>query len=191
MDVNSEKNEDSLQFVETITEKMNEAYKQIKNAQSFAEFSSLLIAKAQRKPIEDRDTENQNENLFPITVSNNIVMSFDDELEIEDEVFEEYIKEEYLKPLYESSEGIMESYKLDKLLKKNFMNELKEALIDKQKTMTERELKALKRMYEKMQNDSNLSNTDRGKFKILYLDTCSSSQFWNLLDLLIIIFIGK
>lgn len=165
-----ENDENSVEFIESITEKMNEAYKQIENARSFAEFSSLLIAKAQRKPVKDTELENDGENLFPPTENNKIIMSIDDELEIEDEVFEEYIKEEYLKPLYESSEGAMESFKIDKLLKKNFMSELKDALIEKQKTMSERELKALKRMYNKIQKDSSFSKTEIGKYiKILNL----------------------
>ncbi|XP_031777915.1 uncharacterized protein LOC100678565 isoform X1 [Nasonia vitripennis] len=161
LDLHSEKDEDNLQLVESITEKMNEAYKQIENARSFAEFSSLLIAKAQHKPGNVSD-KNENENLFPTNFDNRKIILIDKEPEIEDEVFEEYIKEEYLKPLYENSDkSVIQNFRLDKLLEKNFMSELRDALIEKQKSMTERELKALKRMYDKVQKDAgNKTETD-------------------------------
>lgn len=161
LDLHSEKDEDDLQLAESITEKINEAYKQIESARSFAEFSSLLIAKAQHKPGNVSD-KNENENLFPTNFDNRKIIMIDKDPEIEDEVFEEYIKEEYLKPLYENSDqSVIQNFRLDKLLEKNFMSELKDALIEKQKSMTERELKALKRMYDKVQKDAgNKTETD-------------------------------
>ncbi|XP_058794931.1 arp2/3 complex-activating protein rickA-like isoform X2 [Phymastichus coffea] len=160
----SEKNENDFDLAEIITEKMNEAYKQIENARSFAEFTSLLIAKAQHKPKKNLDEDLGKEDLFPVSNENKRVINLDDEPEIEDEVFEEYIKEEYLKPLYENKEtSIIQDFKIDKLLKKNFMSELKEALIEKQRSMSERELKALKRMYNKIRKDSNIVKTDTEK----------------------------
>ncbi|KAI4504383.1 hypothetical protein M0802_000854 [Mischocyttarus mexicanus] len=141
------------EMLERTMEKMNEAYKQIDGARNFAEFSSLLITKAKYKNSkisytkEDIKIENVNDNL-PVII--------DREPEILDEVFEEYIKEEYLKPLYEEDQEILlQEYKLDKLLAKNFMSELKEALIDKHKTMSERESKALQRMYKNVINNAN------------------------------------
>ena len=167
IDALPEQDEDNFQLIENITEKMNEAYKQIENARSFAEFSSLLIAKAQHKHVNDSKKENENENLFPVN-DNRTVIVIDKEPEIEDEVFEEYIKEEYLKPLYEISDAsVVENFRLDKLLEKHFMSELKEALIDKQKSMTERELKALKRMYDKMHKESCDNKIELSMYKIL------------------------
>lgn len=160
-----DKNEICL--IEPITEKMNKAYKQIENAMSSAEFSSLLVAKAQRKVKCDSNEKNQNENLFPSNYDDKTIVMVDKDPVIEDEVFEEYIREEYLKPLIEASDaGIIDDFKLDKLLKKNFMSELKEALVDKQKSMTERELQALKRMYEKIKKDSSLSKARQGNYLI-------------------------
>lgn len=170
IDSQSEKDENNSKFVETITQKMNEAYKQIENAKNFAEFSCLLIAKAQRNQEANAEKDDDNENLFPSSNNIKTIMSTDEDLEIEDEVFEEYIREEYLKPLYENENGsVIESFKLDKLLKKNFMSELKEALIEKQKSMTERELRALKRMYEKVCKDTYLNKPELGK--VIYLSS--------------------
>lgn len=166
IDLHSENDEDNPHLMGTITERMNEAYKQIETARSFAEFSSLLIAKAQRKPIDDSKREAGNESLFPVNGGDKTVVIIDRDPEIEDEVFEEYIKEEYLKPLYENSdESVAQNFRLDKLLEKNFMSELKEALIEKQKSMSERELKALGRMYDKISRDSGISVTEPGESK--------------------------
>ncbi|XP_023248296.1 histone-lysine N-methyltransferase SETD1B-like [Copidosoma floridanum] len=150
LDANSDdKDEDNL--IELITAKMNEAYKQLENARCSAEFSSLLIVKTQKKAVTTPETEN--ENLFSVSQDKRTVVMVNDMPVIEDEVFEEYIREAYLKPLMEGGNGIIDEYRLDKLLKKNFMSELKEALVDKQKSMMERELRALTRMYEKMKRD--------------------------------------
>nr|XP_050851883.1 uncharacterized protein LOC127064609 isoform X5 [Vespula vulgaris] len=141
------------EMIEKMTQKMDEMYKQIDTARNFAEFSSLLITKIKYKNSKmsytKQDTKIQN-------VNENLPVIIDTEPEILDEVFEEYIKEEYLKPLYEEDEEILlQEYKLDKLLAKNFMSELKEALIDKHRTMSERESKALQRMYRNVINSAN------------------------------------
>ncbi|KAK2583880.1 hypothetical protein KPH14_001154 [Odynerus spinipes] len=140
------------EVTEKIMQKMNEAYKQIDAARNFAEFCSLLITKT-------KHTNSKISRATPETsISNvdvNLPVVIDTEPEILDEVFEEYIKEEYLKPLYEEDQEILlQEYKLDKLLAKNFMSELKEALIDKQRSMFERESKALQRMYRNVMNNA-------------------------------------
>jgi hypothetical protein len=143
---------------------MNEVYKQIENARSFAEFSTLLITKVQHKSVNNIQ-KLETESLFPVNDNKKIVIMNKD-LEIEDEVFEEYIKEEYLKPLYENTDmSIIQDFNLDKLLANNFMTELKEALIEKQKSMNERELKALKRMYDRVLKDSGINKIESGKYK--------------------------
>ncbi|XP_043479369.1 uncharacterized protein LOC122509399 isoform X2 [Leptopilina heterotoma] len=146
-EIDSRSNENSSDdFSEIIMENLNEVYKQIDTARSFTEFSSLLVAKVQHEQskgqiVLKKDIISHSEKLeLPIVL--------DTEPEIVDEVFEEYIKEEYLKPLYEDGdESIMQNYKFDKLLAKNFMSELKDALLEKHKTMSERESRALQRMY--------------------------------------------
>lgn len=164
-------NEDDQKLVETVSKNMSEAYKQIENAKSFAEFSTLLIAKTQCKTTNKVETDNENENLFPNVNDNKAIVLIDRDREIEDEVFEEYIKEEYLKPLYENSDGALEEYRLDKLLAKNFMTELKEALIEKQKSMSMREFRALKRMYEKVRRESFMNKTESGNYEIFLNNT--------------------
>ena len=112
-------------LLETISEKMNEAYKQIETAKSFSEFSSLLIAKVQNKPTQKME---KNEDLFPNADKSCKVINIDEEFEIEDEVFEEYIREEYLKPLSEDyKKEFCQNFKINTILKKNFMSELKQA----------------------------------------------------------------
>lgn len=137
-DIYHDEFKDDNRLAEIVTEKINEAYKQIEMARSFAEFSSLLIAKVQHKNKKLEDSHG--EDLFPIEEKYKKIECIDKDPEIKDEVFEEYIKEEYLKPLREVyNNEVVKNFKLDKLLKKNFMSELKEALIEKQKLMNERE----------------------------------------------------
>lgn len=146
-EIDSRSNENSSDdFSEIIMENLNEVYKQIDTARSFTEFSSLLVAKVQHEQsksqiVQEKDIISHSEKLeLPIVL--------DTEPQIVDEVFEEYIKEEYLKPLYEDGdESVLQNYKFDKLLAKNFMSELKDALLEKHKTMSERESRALQRMY--------------------------------------------
>lgn len=163
-DIYHDEFKDDVRLAEIVTEKINEAYKQIEMARSFAEFSSLLIAKVQHK---NKKLEDSNgDDLFTIEEKDKTIIRLDEDPEIQDEVFEEYIKEEYLKPLSEVyNNEVVKNFKLDKLLKKNFMSELKEALIEKHKLMNERELKALKRMYAKVR-DSQDSKLDNSKYLV-------------------------
>ncbi|KAK0096533.1 hypothetical protein PV326_005233 [Microctonus aethiopoides] len=139
---NCANDDDSAGVIDSIVEKMNEAYKEIDTARNFAEFNNLLLGKfRQNHTLENYNGFNSTtidsiEKMLPIV--------HDSDPQIIDEVFEEYIKDEYLKPLYEDTDfDSLERGKLDKLLAKNFMSELKEVLIDKYKTMSEREAKAL------------------------------------------------
>ncbi|KAJ8665210.1 hypothetical protein QAD02_006872 [Eretmocerus hayati] len=154
--------DDDQEVVDTIAEKMNQAYKQVKNAQSFAEFSHLLITKLQKQYLKVTEIESLNKDLFPVSTMNRIVIDLNKEPEIEDEVFEEYIREEYLKPILQHSDVNDQELKLDELLVKNFMSELKEVLIEKQKTMNEREMKALRRMYHQIKEDHTESSCNSG-----------------------------
>ncbi|XP_046821775.1 uncharacterized protein LOC124425465 [Vespa crabro] len=152
------------EMLEKMMEKMDEVYKQIDVARNFAEFSSLLITKIKYK---NSKTSYTKQDIRIQNVNENLPVIIDTEPEILDEVFEEYIKEEYLKPLYEEDQEILlQEYKLDKLLAKNFMSELKEALIDKHKTMSEREFKALQRMYKNVINSANDLGSNNPKSSI-------------------------
>jgi len=136
---------------DTLMQKLDKAFKEIDTAKSLAEFVVLLMARSgfndlrSSQPVVDDIATNQNSDL-PVII--------DSDPQIFDEVFEEYIKEEYLKPLDEDTdEYSLEQQKLDKLLEKNFMSELKEALVDKHKSMSERESKALQRIYKTVLKD--------------------------------------
>ncbi|XP_076761480.1 uncharacterized protein LOC143429675 [Xylocopa sonorina] len=149
-------NEDSL---ENTVQKLSVAKQNIENAKDFVEFSSLFLVKTHiNGSVDNRleiniPTSNANSNHHVIT---------DSEPEIMDEVYEEYIKEEYLKPLSEETDEIsLYNYKRDKILFENFMTELKDALIDTKKSMSERESKALQRMYKNAMNDGALSDQSR------------------------------
>lgn len=143
---------------DTLMQKLDKAFKEIDTAKSLAEFVVLLMARSRfsdlkgDQPVADDSTINQNSDL-PVII--------DSDPQILDEVFEEYIKEEYLKPLDEDTdEYSLEQRKLDKLLARNFMTELKEALIDKRKSMSERESKALQRTYKDVSRDPASSTED-------------------------------
>ncbi|XP_018406372.1 PREDICTED: uncharacterized protein LOC108782571 [Cyphomyrmex costatus] len=145
---------------DTLMQNLDKAFKEINTAKSLAEFVVLLMARSgisdlrSSQPIIDETTINQNPDL-PVII--------DSDPQILDEVFEEYIKEEYLKPLDEDTdEYSLKQQKLDKLLAKNFMSELKEALVDKHKSMSERESRALQRIYKNMSRNS-VSNTEDDK----------------------------
>lgn len=131
--------------MENTMQKLTAAQKSIDTAKDFIEFSSLFLVKSQNSG----STINCMETNIPMLNANsNIHIVTDSEPEIMDEVFEEYIREEYLKPLSEEADEIsLYSSKRDKTLFKNFMVELKDALADKKKSMSERESKALERMY--------------------------------------------
>ncbi|KOC68441.1 hypothetical protein WH47_10681, partial [Habropoda laboriosa] len=135
-------NEDS---VENTMQRLNVAQKCVGSAKDFIEFSSLFLVKI---PI-NTSADNRLETTIPMSDAEpNVRIISDSEPVIMDEVFEEYIKEEYLKPLREEANEIsLYNYKRDKALFKNFLTELKDALVDKQKSMSEREAMALQRMY--------------------------------------------
>lgn len=132
-------------MVENIELKLNAAQKDIENAKDFVEFSNLFLVKTQINNFTNNPIET---NISASVPDSDIPIVYNLEPQILDEVFEEYIKEEYLKPLIDESDEIsLYSYKRDKSLIKSFMSELKDVLVDKQKLMSERESKALERMY--------------------------------------------
>ncbi|XP_043512207.1 uncharacterized protein LOC122529817 isoform X2 [Frieseomelitta varia] len=130
---------------ENTMQKLSAAQKCVETAKDFIEFSSLFLIKSR---INHSAIDRLEMNIPTSDADSNIRVVTDSEPEIMDEVFEEYIKEEYLKPLSEEADEISLYYqKRDKTLFKNFMAELKDALIDKKKSMSERESRALERMY--------------------------------------------
>ncbi|XP_012277570.1 uncharacterized protein LOC105698147 isoform X2 [Orussus abietinus] len=154
IDIYSETNINDKELTEIIMKKLNEVCKEMDTARNFTEFSSLLLAKMQHT--QSKEIHNE-ENLFDKSIAVSELPTFyDAEPEVIDEVFEEYINEEYLKPLYQDSEFSSLNYKLDKLLAKNLMSELKEVLVEKHREMSERESKALQRMYNSISKKSSL-----------------------------------
>lgn len=130
---------------ENTMQKLNAAEKCIETAKDFIEFSSLFLVKSR---INHSAIDRLEMNIPTSDADSNINIVTDSEPEIMDEVFEEYIKEEYLKPLSEEADEIsLYCQKRDKTLFKSFMAELKDALVDKKKSMSERESRALERMY--------------------------------------------
>lgn len=153
----------SSETAKILMQNLDKAFKEFNTAKSLSEFTVLLMAKSGfnnlrgNQPVIDRTGMDENPNL-PVILNS--------DPEILDEVFEEYIKEEYLKPLYEKEDGyLLEQGKLDNLLLKNFMSELREALVDKRKSMSERESKALQRIYKNLSenalNNENTCKNDR------------------------------
>ncbi|CAD1468765.1 unnamed protein product, partial [Heterotrigona itama] len=130
---------------EDTMQKLSAAQKCVETAKDFIEFSSLFLVKSR---INHSAIDHLEMNIPSSDADSNIRVVTDSGPEIMDEVFEEYIKEEYLKPLSEEADEISLYYqKRDKTLFKNFMAELKDALVDKKKSMSERESRALERMY--------------------------------------------
>lgn len=146
---------------EILMQKLDRAFKEIDIAKSLMEFVVLLIARSGfRKPRDNRSVTNDT----TIDQDPNLPVIIDSDPQILDEVFEEYIKDDYLEPLREETdEYTLEQRKLDKLLVKNFMSELKEALVDKHKSMSERESKALQRIYKNISKDSASNTTEDNK----------------------------
>lgn len=143
-----------------LMQKLDKAFKEINTTKTLAEFVVLLMARSGfselrgNQPVADDTTINQNSDL-PVII--------DSDPQILDEVFEEYIKEEYLKSLNEDTdECSLEHRKLDRLLAKNFIVELKEALIDKHKSMSERESRALQRLHKNV-SEIPVSSTEDNK----------------------------
>ncbi|XP_043250205.1 uncharacterized protein LOC122396131 isoform X2 [Colletes gigas] len=151
-------------FIESTMQRLNEMKKDIETAKDFVEFSSIFLVKTRT----DNHANNYSEiNVLTPVANVDMPIVHDSEPEIMDEVFEEYIKEEYLKPLSEECDEMSYSYKRDKSLFKNFMTELKDALKDKQKSMSERELKALERMRKNIVNEANSTPPPMPSFKSL------------------------
>lgn len=156
----------SNETAEMLMQKLDKAFKEFSVAKSLAEFIILLIARSGFSNLRGNQLTNDR---IKIDKNPDLPVIFDSDPEILDEVFEEYIKEEYLKPLHEKEdEYSLKQYRLDKLLVKNFMNELKEALVDKRKSMFERESKALQRIYKNISENTALSNKD---------NICKNDQF--------------
>lgn len=154
IDNNSDENMLDEGSVEEKMQRLNAAQKDIANAKDFVEFSTLFLLKSR---INDYVGNQSAMNMLTSAVNSDLPVVHDSEPEILDEVFEEYIKDEYLKPLSDDSDEIeLFNYKKDRALFKNFMAELKDALVDKQKSMSERELKALRRMRGNVANESAL-----------------------------------
>ncbi|KMQ95632.1 hypothetical protein RF55_4143 [Lasius niger] len=145
---------------EILMQKLDRAFKEIDIAKSLMEFVVLLMSKSGfDKPNDDQSVTNDT----TIDQNPNLPVIIDSDPEILDEVFEEYIKDDYLEPLHaDTDEYSLEQQKLDKLLVKNFMSELKEALVEKHKSVSERESKALQRIYKNISKDS-VSNTENNK----------------------------
>ncbi|XP_063994935.1 uncharacterized protein LOC135172658 [Diachasmimorpha longicaudata] len=128
---------------DSLVSMMNEAYKQIDTARDFAEFNILVMKKlqsgeiGQRAPCRDDPEETIQRKDLPVV--------FDTDPQVMDECFEEYIREEYLKPLCEDDDVSLERAKMDQLLERNFMRELKGVLVEKYRSMSEREARALLR----------------------------------------------
>lgn len=144
---------------EILMQRLNRAFKEIDIAKSLTEFVVLLMARSGF-----RKSKNDSSVINDITIDQNpnLPIIIDSDPEILDEVFEEYIKDDYLESLHEETDKYsLEQQKLDKFLVKNFMSELKEALVDKHKSMSERESKALQRIYKKISKDSVSSTEDK------------------------------
>lgn len=137
---------------EILMQRLDRSFKEIDIAKSLTEFVVLLMARSGfHKSKDDPSLIND----ITIDQNPNLPVIINSDPEILDEVFEEYIKDDYLESLHEETDKYsLEQQKLDKLLVKNFMSELKEALVDKHKSMSERESKALQRIYKNISKDS-------------------------------------
>ncbi|XP_020293736.1 uncharacterized protein LOC109859674 [Pseudomyrmex gracilis] len=162
--------------------RLDVAFKEIDIAKSLAEFVVLLLA---RSGFDNLRNDNE-----PMTTTDDIATNQSSDLprlidsypEILDEVFEEYIKEDYVEHEETNDEYSLEQQKLDRLLAKSFMTELKEALIDKHKSMSERESKALQRIYNKntSQDPSKSANAGVNKNVVPVPPPMPSYFLWSL-----------
>lgn len=144
------RDEENDQLVELIDQKINDAHNTILTAKNYSEFNTLFINKFKNSltpnntlnldDIKPHDNEQDEDDKF-------INIKYDSDPDIMDEVFEAYIKEQYLEPLYQNDNDEMtaERVKLDKLLEQNFMAELTDVLFDKFIAMSDRESKAILR----------------------------------------------
>lgn len=146
---------------EILMQKLDGAFKEIDTAKCLMEFVVLLMSRSRfSKPREDQSVTNHT----TIDENPNLPVIIDSDPEILDEVFEEYIKDDYLESLHEDAdEYALEQHKLDNLLTKSFMSELKEALVEKHKSMSEREFKALQRLYKNISKDSASNDAEDNK----------------------------
>lgn len=160
-EIEKRENEEKADFINELAPKIQEIYTQIDKSRNFAEFNNLLVAIMQRSRRQVPEIPTSEVDFLEEKSKDDPSIVRDSEPRIIDEVFEEYITEEYLKPLYEEhDEATMEIAKLDKLLAKNFMSELKEVLVEKHKSMSEREAKALLRKYPELRDRTNFKEND-------------------------------
>lgn len=149
--------QDDDKLVESIKQKINEAHSKIVTARNYSEFNTLFINKFKNTLVPENIQQLDNSKLEEDDEEDKMInIKFDEDPDIMDEVFEEYIKEEYLKPLYDNDDDddiSVERAKLDKLLEQNFMTELKDVLIDKFRAMSDREAKAVLRQNNNQSND--------------------------------------
>uniref|UniRef100_A0A0C9PXV3 Gcp protein n=1 Tax=Fopius arisanus TaxID=64838 RepID=A0A0C9PXV3_9HYME len=148
-DIDNISTDETPNSVDSLVLRMNEAYKQLDTARDFAEFNILVMKKLQnnREPQIPHGEPEESEERKQLPVI------FDADPQVMDECFEEYIREEYLKPLCQDDDGDVERAKMDKLLERNFMRELKGVLVDKYRSMSEREAKALLRYRKDLRQD--------------------------------------
>ncbi|XP_043282645.1 uncharacterized protein [Venturia canescens] len=154
--IEKHENGEAAELMSELAPKIQEIHSQIEKSRNFAEFNNLLVAVIQRPRHGAQEVLPSEADPLEPEIEDDRAIVRDSEPRIIDEVFEEYITEEYLKPLYEESDDLtMEIAKLDKLLAKNFMSELKEVLVEKNKSMSEREAKALLRKYPGLRERTN------------------------------------
>lgn len=142
---------DEPELVGRLKTRLNEVCTDVEKIKDLAQLSALIIYKMEQDLGGDRRAEEKGvgDNRPRESFQRDLPIVRDSEPEINDEVFEEYIRERYSEALnsQDGDDGCLDtSIKLDKLLSKNLMSELKEALVDKQKDTKERESRALKRM---------------------------------------------
>ncbi|XP_012253047.2 uncharacterized protein LOC105684341 isoform X2 [Athalia rosae] len=168
---------DETELLVTLTEKINDLCKGVDEMRDFAHLSSLIVTKmgkassaGDRELAHDESTKSHQSDVRIIK---------DTDPEIIDEVFEEYIRERYSEAMLNEKKDDYEevNHKLDKLVSKNLMSELREALIDKKKETEKRESEALERM-KKMDLDSPEELTPRNQDSA-NLSTASDSESEN------------
>ncbi|EFN75546.1 hypothetical protein EAI_07989 [Harpegnathos saltator] len=152
----NQENDINSETAELLMQKLDKASKEFIITKTLAEFIILLIARSGFNNLKGNQSVINN---VKINENSTLPIISNSDPEILDEVFEEYIKEEYLRPLHEEDdEYSLEQYTLNNFLMKNFMSELKEALVDKRKSMSERETRALQRIYKNVSENTTLNN---------------------------------
>ncbi|XP_015523236.2 uncharacterized protein LOC107226824 isoform X1 [Neodiprion lecontei] len=151
------------ELLEALQIKLDDVYRDAVKARDLAELSTLIVVRMNQK---NYNQEKGNDIMCDVssgTLRSDVPIVKDTDPEIMDEVFEEYIRENYSDALVNCN---MDDYlekcsKLDKMLSSNLMSELKEALIEKQKDTRERELRAMERMGYKIPNESPTANDSK------------------------------